>query len=142
MVDSKDELPNPSVSAETLKACALIGLHLLAADYEVGSSSSQSLGPGDMWTYGCPKSPFWSSPCSASVTSGDDEECGHNNECRAIEVIGQDWSSEVVALFLEDWELGRVALSCHMATGFLCQERRDACWDSSWSLGSSPFTEK
>ena len=25
------------------------------------------------------------------------------------EVIGQDWSSEVVALFLEDWELGRVA---------------------------------
>ena len=31
------------------------------------------------------------------------------------EVIGQDWSSEVAALFLEDWELGRVALSCHRA---------------------------
>ena len=43
----------------------------------------------------------------------------HNNECQAIDVIGQDWSSEVVALFLEDWELGR-----------------DACWDSSESLGS------
>ena len=56
-----------------------------------------------------------SNPCSASVTSGNDEEYGHNNECRAIEVIGQDWSSEVVALFLEDWELARVALSCHMA---------------------------
>ena len=38
----------------------------------------------------------------------------HNNECRAVEVIGQDWSSEVVALYLEDWELGRVALICHM----------------------------
>ena len=38
-----------------------------------------------------------------SVTSGDDEEYGHNNECRAIEVVGQDWSSEVVALLLEDW---------------------------------------
>ena len=49
MVDSNDELPNPPVSAETLKARALIGLHLLAADYEVGSSSSQSPGPGDIW---------------------------------------------------------------------------------------------
>ena len=34
---------------------------------------------------------------------------------RAIEVIGRDWSIEVVADFLEDWELGRVALRCHMA---------------------------
>ena len=48
--------------------------------------------------------PIWSSPCSASVTSGDDEEYGHNNECLGIEVIGQDWSSEVVALFLQDCE--------------------------------------
>ena len=60
----------------------------------------------------------------------------HNDEFRAIEVIGQDWSSEVVALFLEDWELGRVALSCHMAMDLLCQEMRGACWDSSESLGS------
>ena len=58
-----------------------------------------------------------------------------NNECRAIKVIGQDRSSEVVALFLEDWELGRVASSCHMAMDLLCQEMRDACWDSSESLG-------
>ena len=54
----------------------------------------------------------------------------------ATEVIGQDWSSEVVALFLEDWELGRVALSCHMTVNLLCQEMRDAYWDSSESLGS------
>ena len=32
----------------------------------------------------------------------------------AIEVIGQGRSSNVAALFLKDWELGRVALSCHM----------------------------
>ena len=57
-----------------------------------------------------------------------------NNECWAIEVIGQDWSSEVAALFLEDWELGRVALSCHMAMAFLWQEMRDTCWVSSESL--------
>ena len=36
-------------------------------------------------------------------------------------------SSEVVALFLEDWERGRVALSCHMTIDLLCQEMRDAC---------------
>ena len=59
----------------------------------------------------------------------------HNSE-RWAEVVGQDWSSEVVALFLEDWELGRVALSYHMAMDFLCQEMRDARWDRSESLGS------
>ena len=106
-------------------------LHLLAANYEMGSSGSQSPDLGDMWKCGCPKSPTWSSPCSASVTSGDDEECGHNDECQAIEVIGQDWSSEVVALFLEDWELGRVTLSCYMAMDLLCQEMRNASWVSS-----------
>ena len=60
----------------------------------------------------------------------------NNNECWAIEVIGQDWSSEVVALFHEDWDLRRVALSCHMAMDLLCQEMRDACWVSSESVGS------
>ena len=60
----------------------------------------------------------------------------YNNESRAIEVIGQDLSSEVMALFLEDWELERVALSCHMTMDLLCQEMRVACWDSSESLGS------
>ena len=60
VVASNEVLPNPHVSAETLEACALIGLHLLAADYEVGSSGSRS--PGDMWKYGCPKSPSWNSP--------------------------------------------------------------------------------
>ena len=38
----------PVVSAEMLKACALIGLHLLAAEGEAGSSGSQSHDLGDM----------------------------------------------------------------------------------------------
>ena len=38
-----NEVPcKPFVSAETLKACALVGLHLLAAESEEGSSGSQS----------------------------------------------------------------------------------------------------
>ena len=44
------------------------------------------------------------------------------------------------SLFLEDWELARVALSCHMALDLLCQEMRDACQDSSESQGLTVFT--
>ena len=91
-VASNEVLPNPFVSAKTLKAWALIGLHLLAAEGEVGSSGSQSPDLGDMWRYGCPKSLNWDRSCSASDAScGENYE--HNNECRAIEVIGQGWSS-------------------------------------------------
>ena len=36
----------------------------------------------------------------------------------------------MVALFLEDWGLARVALSCHMTMDLLCQEMRDACWEA------------
>ena len=81
-------------------------------------------------------SPERFSPCSTSVTFCGGEEDEHSNECGAIQVVGQAWSSEVVVLFLEDWELGRVVLSCHMAVDLLRQEVRDACWVSSGSLGS------
>ena len=50
-------LQNAFVSAGTLKARALIGLHLLAAEGEDGSSGRQSPDLGDMWRYGCPESP-------------------------------------------------------------------------------------
>ena len=56
VVASSEVLPNPFVSLETLKACALIGLHLWAAESEVGSSGSQSPDLEDMRRYGCPKS--------------------------------------------------------------------------------------
>ena len=133
-----NEVPfGPFVSAETLKACALIGLHLLAAEGEAGLSGSQSPDLGDMWRYGCPKCPKCFSPCSASETSFGREGYEHNSECRAIEVIGQGRSSEVVAIFLEDWELGRVALRCHMTMDLLCQEMRDACWGQLRVVGFS-----
>ena len=44
---SNDVSSNPFVSAETLKACALIGLHLVAAEGEAGSSGSPSPDSGD-----------------------------------------------------------------------------------------------
>ena len=52
-----------------------------------------------------------------------------NVDCRALEVIGQDWSSEVVLLFL-DCDLAREALICHMALDLLCQEMQEACQES------------
>ena len=50
-VVSNEVLPDPFVSVETLKACALIGLHL--------SSGCQSPDLGDRWKYGCPEGPDW-----------------------------------------------------------------------------------
>ena len=61
--------------AGTLKTCALTGLHLLAAEGEVGSSGSQTSGSGDMWRQGCPGSPEWMSSCSASETFFGCEVC-------------------------------------------------------------------
>ena len=67
MVASDDESFNSFVFAETFQACALIGVHLLAAEGEAGCRGSQS--PGDMWRDGCPQRPKWISSCSASETS-------------------------------------------------------------------------
>ena len=43
------------------------------------------------------------------------EYCERNVDNLAIVVEWQNWSSEVVSLFLEDWEVGRVALCCHLS---------------------------
>ena len=61
----------------------------------------------------------------------------HDVDNLSLEVVGQTWSSEVISLFFEDWEVGRVALSCHLSMDLLCQDMRDACEGSSESLGSS-----
>ena len=110
-------------------ACALIGLHLMAAESASGSSGGQSPDSGDMWRHGCPKSPDWDSDGESwsereGLSSSDFRE--HNVECPALHVIGQNWSNEKVSLFLEDWELARVALSRHTALDMLCQEMREA----------------
>ena len=48
------------------------------------------------------------------------------NVCNdALHVIGLYGSGEHIALFLQDWELAKVALSCHMAL-MLCEEMHEA----------------
>ena len=114
VVASNEVLPHPYVSAEMLEACALIGLHLLAAGGEAGSSGSQSPDLGDMWRYGCPKSPDWDGDVESwteSEGTSSSEQCEHNVESLALSAVEQDQSGEQVSLFLEDGELARVALS-------------------------------
>ena len=85
-------------------ACALTGLHMMAEENALPSSSDSS-----PWRYGCPKSPVWSSNGVERAGSEDAsslEHYEHNVGNLAIEVDGQNWSSEVVSLFLEDWEVG------------------------------------
>ena len=103
VVASNEVLPNPCVSAEMLQACALIGLHLPATDCEVGSGGSQSLDLGDIWRYGCPKSPDWDSDGgswseSEGFSSSDFRE--HNVESLAPNVVGQEQSGEKISLVL------------------------------------------
>ena len=44
----------------------------------------------------------------------------------ALHVIGSCGPGEKISLFLKDWELAKVALSCHMALDMLCQEMHEA----------------
>ena len=44
----------------------------------------------------------------------------------ALHVIGLYGLGEKVSLFLKDWELARVASSCHIALDMLCQEMHEA----------------
>ena len=50
----------PFISAETVEACAVIGLHMTAEENAVRSDRDSSPDLGEMWKYGCPKSPVWS----------------------------------------------------------------------------------
>ena len=92
----------------------------------LGSDFSPDL--GDMWRNGCPTSPEWISSGPTTEADGGFEFCEHNVVSMAIEVIGQDRSSEVISLFLKDWEVGRVALSCHLSVDLLCLDSpRSVC---------------
>ena len=84
-------------------------MHLTAEEGRVESPGCRTPDFGDMWRYGCRKSP--------SVLSGVSRE---NSVCNgALHVIALCGPGDKVSLFLEDWELARVALSCHIALDML-----------------------
>ena len=125
------DIGTPFFSADVLKKCALMGMHQTAEEgKEVERVVVKTPDLGDTWRYGCPKSPMSKSEDedwqeNASVSSGVSRE---NNVCNgALHVIGLYGLGDKISLslFLEDWQLARVALSCHIALDMLCQEMHE-----------------
>ena len=89
------------------------------------------LGLGAGWKMGCQISPMWESEGEVwsedeSVSSSGSRE---GNVCNdALHVIGLQLSGCKISLFLQDWELAKVALSCHVPLNMLCQEMNEASW--------------
>ena len=82
---------------------------------------------GDEWRLGCPKSPIWESEGEAwsDYESVSSSECA-TKHCMSLGCVGLVTRSLSLSLFLNDWELAKVALSCHMALDMLCQEMHEA----------------
>ena len=79
----------------------------------------------------CPKSPMWESGDEASsedesMSSNGSREGNVGND--ALPVIGMYGPGDKISLSLKDWELAKVALSCHMPLDMLCQEMHEARW--------------
>ena len=76
---------------------------------------------------GCPKSPKWESEGEAwsedeSVSSAASDKGHMCND--ALHVIGLHGSRDKISLLLQDWDLAKVAQSCHRALDMLCQEMK------------------
>ena len=79
-----------------------------------------------------------------SVSSSDSRE---DNVCNdAVHVIGLYGPGDKVSFFLNDWELAKVALSCH-TLDLLCQEMHEAwllvcCQNSLCVTEGKPFSHR
>ena len=76
----------PSMTVETVKACALIGLHMMIEENSKRSENGSSV----------------------SSSSSDENNVGSD----ALFVIGLHGCGDTNALLLQDWEVAKVALSC------------------------------
>ena len=50
---------------------------------------------------------------------------GGNVSNEVLHVVGLYGAGDKISFFLKDWELAKVALSCHMAVDILCQEMHE-----------------
>ena len=88
MVLREQVLFGPSIPVEAVKACALVVLHMMAEE--------------DPWRMD-------SGPFSSSSSSENNVGNG------ALFVMELHGSGDAIALFLQDWEVAKVALSCQKA---------------------------
>ena len=116
----------------------------MAAEGEAGSSGSQSLDLGDLCGYGCPKSPEWDDGVESTESEGtsSSEQCERNSESLALNVVGQDQSGGKISLFLDDWELAKVASSCHVVLDLSCQELGCCCQRGLLPKQGKPFSHR
>ena len=63
----------------------------------------------------------------SSSSSGD-----HNVGNDALFVIGLQGCGDTIAVFLQDWEVAKVPLSCHIALDMLCQEMHEVTRRRGW----------
>ena len=66
--------------------------------------------------------PEFKGECEASEDEQADSSSENNVGSGALFVIGLHGSGDAIALFLQDWEVAKVALSCHIALDMPCQE--------------------
>ena len=124
----KADIRTSPFSAEVLKKCALVALHLIAEEGRGGEDGCHVPDLGDEWKMGCPKSPMWESEGEAwsedeSVSSSGSREGNVCNDALRVRLYGPGGK---ISVFLQDWELAKVALSCHTAVDMLCQEMHEA----------------
>ena len=118
----------PCFAADVLKKCALIALHAMA-DEGRGGDGFQVPELGEGWKMGCQNSPMWEMKAKLGRKTKVCLQVAlvKRNVCNdALHVIGLHGSGDKISLFLQDWELAKVALSCHMALDMLCQEMNEA----------------
>ena len=114
----------PCFSAEVFQKCALIALHVMAEE-ATGGDGFQVPELGEEWKMGCQNSPVWGErslvgrrKCVFQWISR--RQCVQR--CVARRRVVWAWWQD---LFLEDRELAKVALSCHVALDLLCQEMHE-----------------
>ena len=75
---------------------------MIAEEATSSSFSGLSAELGGMWSFGGPRNCFWKvdeSGCTQSERTSSCDVYEHLVESLALEVVGQNWSSEVVSLF-------------------------------------------
>ena len=138
----------PSIPFEAVKACALVGLLMMAEEdswrtdsgssFSLSSSSENNVGNGASRPHGellfsliqkKPDSEAFNSfigdgflvPELKGGSEASDDVQADNVSNESLYVIGLHGSGDKISLFLQDWEVAKVAVSCQKRIGHAVQ---------------------